>query len=163
VSRSVSHYERTQIASILHPPGAAVQEGVAVFLAPEGDASIQLYEQAVGPALRANGLNRSELVRVFDSDAALVDASRWLATAELIVADLSLPNDDLMYVLGLAHGLGRCPLMLVERSRQLRFNLAGLRHVEFARTTPGMWKLRTDLSRAVRVFLAAAGAGGNGS
>ena len=156
----MSHYERMQIASMLHPPGATVRVGTAVFLCPDGDALSQLYEQAVGPALRANHLNRVGVVRVFDSDSALVDVTRWLAEAELIVAELSSPNPDLMYVLGLAHGLGRCPLMLVERSNQLPFNLAGLRHVEYSRGHAGLLMLRSDLTRAVRVFLAAARASG---
>ena len=46
----VSHYERMQIASMLHPAGAPVQVGVAVFLCPEGDASAELYERAAGPS-----------------------------------------------------------------------------------------------------------------
>ncbi len=148
---------------MLHPPGATVQPGVAVFLCPEGESSERLYEQAVGPALRVNHLNRVGVVRVFDSDAALVDVTRWLAEAELIVAELSSPNPDLMYVLGLAHGLGRCPLMLVERTNQLPFNLAGLRHVEYSRGPTGLMVLRSDLTRAVRVFLAAARASGDGA
>ncbi len=152
----ISHYERMQIGSMLHPPGATVQAGMAVFLCPEGDASEQLYERAVGPALRANQLNRVDVVRVFDSESALVDVTRALGEAELIVAELSMPNPDLMYVLGLAHGLARCPLMLVDRTNQLPFNLAGLRHVEYSRTPAGLMMLRSDLTRAARVFLAAA-------
>ena len=90
MSERVSHYERLQIDSMLHPRDAAqVEAGVAVFLAPEGAASDHLYENAVGPALRENGLNRINVGRVFNSDSALVDVSRWLATAEVIVAELS--------------------------------------------------------------------------
>lgn len=151
-----------QIASMLHPPGAKVQTGVAVFLCPDGEGSVELYERAVGPALRVNGLNRVDVVRVFDSDSALVDVTRCLAEAEVIVAELSMPNPHLMYVLGLAHGMGRCPLMLVEQSSDLPFNLAGLRHVAYGRDSAGLMVLRTDLTRAVRVFLAAARAGGGG-
>jgi hypothetical protein len=64
----VSHGERMQIASMLRPPGPPVQAGVAVFLCPEGDPSAEVYDRAVGPALRANKLNRVDVVRVFDSD-----------------------------------------------------------------------------------------------
>jgi hypothetical protein len=49
--------------------------------------------------------------------------------------------------------------MLVERTNQLPFNLAGLRHVEYVRGHAGLMALRSDLTRAVRVFLAAARAG----
>ena len=159
----MSHYERMQIGSMLHPPGGPVRAGVAVFLCGDGSASVELYERAVGPALRVNDLNRVGVVRVFDSDSALVDVSRWLHEAELVIAELSIPNPHLMYVLGLAHGLGRCPLMLVDWQTELPFNLAGLRHVEYTRGAAGLLRLRSDLTRAVRVFLAAARAAGDGA
>ena len=156
-AQRVSHYERMQIDSMLHPrDGANVQRGVAVFLAPEGAAAEHVYDAAVGPALRENGLNRVSVVRVFNSDSALVDVSRWLLTAEIVVAELSTAtNGDLMYALGLAHGLGRCPLLLVQRNAELPFNLAGLRHVQYTRSQNGLLTLREDLTRAIRVFLAA--------
>ncbi len=156
----VSRYERLQIESMLSPRGISVREGVALFVSSESHSSQTLYSAAVGPALRASGLNRIEVVRVFDSDSALVDVTRWIATAEVIVADLSELAGDLMYVVGLAHGLGRCPLLLVERTAGLPFNLAGLRHVEYSRGAAGLQNLRDDLTRAIRVFLAAANASG---
>jgi hypothetical protein len=164
VEPRVSHYERLQIDSLLHPrEGAIVQAGVAVFLASEGAEAEHLYEVGVGPALRANGLNRVSVVRVFNSDSTLVEVSRWLLTAEVIIAELStVTNGDLMYVLGLAHGMGRCPLLLVHRDAELPFNLAGLRHVQYTRSAGGLLVLRSDLTRAVRVFLAAARATGVG-
>ena len=158
----MTHYERMQIGSMLHPPGGPVRAGAGVFLCADGGAALELYDRAVGPALRANDLNRVDVVRVFDSDSALVDVSRWLHEAEVIVAELSAPSAHLMYVLGLAHGLGRCPLMLVDRRTELPFNLAGLRHVELTRGAAGLMKLRGDLMRALRVFLAAARAGRDG-
>jgi hypothetical protein len=167
VDPRVSHYERLQIDSLLHPRDAAkVQPGVAVFLSPKTHSLQHLYDIAVGPALRENGLNRVDVARVFTSDSPLVEVSRWLVTAEIIIAELStVTNGDLMYTLGLAHGLGRCPLLLVQRDAELPFNLAGLRHVQYTRSTSGLVTLREDLTRAVRVFLAAARAndGGHGA
>ena len=164
MQRRVSHSERFQIDSMLQPrDGAKVEAGVALFLCPESPSANHLYDLAVGPALRANDLNRVSVVRVFNSDSALVDVSRWLLTAEIIVAELSTAtNGDLMYALGLAHGLGRCPLLLVQRHAELPFNLAGLRHVQYTRTPNGLLTLREDLTRAVRVFLAAARANDGG-
>jgi hypothetical protein len=167
VDPRVSHYERLQIDSLLHPRDAAkVQPGVAVFLSPKTHSLQHLYDIAVGPALRENGLNRVDVARVFTSDSPLVEVSRWLVTAEIIIAELSaVTNGDLMYTLGLAHGLGRCPLLLVQRDAELPFNLAGLRHVQYTRSTSGLVTLREDLTRAVRVFLASARAndGGHGA
>ena len=160
----VSHYERLQIDSLLHPRDAAkVQPGVALFLSPKAHSAQYLYDMAVGPALRENGVNRIDVTRVFSSDSPLVEMSRWLLSAEIIIAELStVTNGDLMYTLGLAHGLGRCPLLLVQHDAELPFNLAGLRHVQYTRSVSGLLTLREDLTRAVRVFLAAARANDGG-
>ena len=42
----------------------------------------------------------------------------------MIVADLGILSADLLYILGLAHGLGRCPLLLTQNANELPFNLA---------------------------------------
>ena len=67
---------------------------------------------AVLPAMRKNGLNNVAPVWVFGSDSQLREVVRWLRAAHVIVADLTYLNPDLMYVLGLAHGLGRCPILI---------------------------------------------------
>jgi hypothetical protein len=96
---------------------------------------------------------------VFDSSSNLTDVARWILRSEIILADLTYLNTDLMYVLGLAHGLGRCPLLLTQRPLELPFNLGALRWLEYAPHREGLIELRIHLIRAIRVFLAAVRAG----
>lgn len=153
----VSPYERGQIESLLQPrTDSPVESGVGLFLCPDHPSYTQLYHAAVGPALRANEVNLSAVRQVFGSLSDLTSVAAWVMRAEVIVIDLSEPGVDLMYVLGLCHGLRRCPLLLIRRPLDLPFNLAALRHVEYEGTDDGALRLRENLTRAVRVFLTAA-------
>ena len=156
----VSPYERGQIDSLLQPqPGlsAGIEPGVGLFLCaanPDGD---DLYRACVAPAFTASGVNLTPARRVFDSDSDLATLARWVCRAEVIVADVPAASGDLLYVLGLCHGLRRCPLLLVRQPLDLPFNLAALRHVEYTLDPPdGPARLRANLTRALRVFLTAA-------
>lgn len=61
-----------------------------------------------------------------------------------------------MYVLGLCHASGRCPLLITPLGEPPPFDLAKLRTVKYAPGDAGLFRLRDDLARAIRVFLATA-------
>ena len=77
----------------------------------------------------------------------------------MVIVDTTHLNPAVMYVLGLAHGLGRCPILLArESAAELPFDLALMRCIEYDAATPqGAVRLRDRLTRAVRVFLASRG------
>lgn len=142
-----SNYERLEIDALMR--------GGGLVLLPDSDFFADLYGAAILPALQDNGLNQRTTVRVFDSDTFLDTVNAELTAADVIVADVTGRNPDLLYVLGLCHGIGRCPLLIARRPAELPFGLGALRHVEYAATAEGVRRLREDLSRALRVFLAA--------
>ena len=158
---SVSPYEREQIESLLRlsAPPTSVTRGVGLHLMPATVEAMLVYDLAVAPALWANGVNVIGTLHAFDSDSDLRDVARWIGTAEVILADVSAGAVDLMYTLGLCHGLGRCPLLLVRSPGRVPFDLRTLRHVEYEDSPEGLAALREQLTRAVRVFLTAARAG----
>jgi hypothetical protein len=154
----MSSYERLQIESLLHAASCGgVDPGVGLFLMPKDIEFEVVHDVAVLPAMRKNGLNRVAPVWVFSSDAQLAEVSRWLRAAQVIVADLSTLNSDLMYVVGLAHGLGRCPILIYRQGTEVPFNLEALRCVEYTSGADGLMELRAKLTRAIRVLMTANG------
>jgi hypothetical protein len=152
-----SNYERLEIDALLRggSPPLARRRGGGLVLLPESDFFADLCGAAILPALHDNGLNQRPTVHVFDSDTFLDTVHAELTAADVIVADVTGRNPDLLYVLGLCHGIGRCPLLIAQRPAELPFGLGALRHVGYAATAEGVRRLREDLSRALRVFLAA--------
>jgi hypothetical protein len=152
-----AEYERHQIESLLGTKDGRLDRDVGMYLSPEHELFEQVHDIAVAPALRSNGINKSAIVRVFGSESLLSDVCLWVQTARVVVADLTATNADLMYVLGLCHGLRRCPLLIMQENTEVPFNLGALRCVEYAYTNEGLWTLREQLERAIRIVLATCG------
>jgi hypothetical protein len=148
-------YERTQIQSLLQNEQVVPERGVGLYLMPDVPFAWRTFEVAVVPSLEKNGIDAREAVCVFDSSSNLTEVARWLGRSEIILADLTYSNADLMYVLGLAHGLGRSPLLVTQKPLDLPFNLGALRWLEYSAHREGLIELRVHLIRAIRVFLTA--------
>lgn len=153
--KQVSQYERLQIESLLPGREWGIEEGNGVFLMPEEERSGRVLDAAVLPAMQKNGLNAKGAAIAFDSGASLCEVARVVQSAEVIVADVTGWNADLVYVLGVCHGLGRCPILIAAGVMELPFNLMALRSIEYSEDDKGLWELRKQLTRAIRVFLAA--------
>lgn len=115
-----SEYERHQIESLLQIHPNRPRDDNALFLMPVDDHSQRVYDMAVLPALSANGFKNASAVRVFGSESPISEICQWIQSAQIIVADISTTNADLMYVLGLCHGLRRCPLLIMPEKRSCR-------------------------------------------
>ena len=156
----VSAYESLQIQSVLqHDASRPIEEGMALFITPAAEDSKMLFDVAVLPAMRKNDLNRVAVREVFHDASMLSEVCTFVQSAQVIVVQLGELNDRVMYVLGLCHGLGRCPILLTRSVTQLPFNLGALRYLEYTPTVMGRFDLRDRLERALRVFLSATQSG----
>ena len=152
-----SPYESLQIQSVLqHDAARGIEEGVGLFMTPAGGEGKLLFDSAVLPAMRKNGLNRTSVREVFHDASMLAEVCLHVQTAQVVVVDLADLNSAVMYAMGLCHGLRRCPILLTRSVTQLPFNLGALRYLEYTPTVLGRFDLRDRLERALRVFLSAA-------
>ena len=153
----VSEYERSLIRALLAPRAdRAIERGVGLYLTPVGETATLVTDAAVLPAMRVNRLSVRDFSVAFDDTAVLSDVCRWIQIAEVIIADLSDLNPPLMYVLGLCHGLGRCPILTVRSGTMpLPFNVAALRCEVYATDQRGLVALRENLVRRIRLMLSA--------
>ena len=139
-----SPYERKLAAEAMTSPLAPIEKGTAQYIC----------EVAVWPALAPVGFRPPRDCRAFDNNCWLHDAVRWINGAELIVADLTGMNPEVLYAVGLCHGLGRLPLLICQdpEPSYLPFMLHSLRHIVYRDDAAGLLTLREELTRAVHVF-----------
>jgi hypothetical protein len=153
----VSQHERSLIDAVIGAPLPAaerrIEPGLALVLIPLIADREQLFRVAIEPALRANHLNIRGVRVVFDEDTPLPIVADWVGRAEVIIADTSQLNPAVLYVLGLCHGLRRCPLMIARSPVELPFDLGALRCLRYHPHRDGLLELRENLSRALRIFL----------
>src|SRR3954447_26981680 len=106
--------------------------------------------------MAANGIEAHKAEDIYQPGSILAQVWRCIRTAEVIVADVSGINPNVIYELGLCYGLHRCPILLVRDPAELPFNLRSLRYIKYENTVAGAELLKTELTRAIQEFLAAA-------
>lgn len=156
-----SLYERQLIEAAFASRDPPPPQGMALVLSPHLAELRNVRDAAIWSALSSCGFRRLKGPAAFDSASWLADVVRWLEGAQIIVADLTGRNPDILYAVGLAHGLGRCPLLIAQDPDELPFQLQQLRCIRYRDNVDGWWDLREELSRAVRVFLTSSEASQN--
>jgi hypothetical protein len=99
--------------------------------------SDDVWNQLIAPAVAQAGLAcvRGDVpLRVADLTNTVWNA---IASAGLVIADLSAPNVNVYYRLGLAHALGRDTFILKQRGVQLAADFGGTHYYEYDRGQPG--------------------------
>ncbi|MDB5292345.1 MAG: hypothetical protein JWL69_3586 [Phycisphaerales bacterium] len=152
----ISRFERDLNSAILTHPTPELEPGIALVLMPDTVAHRKIYSAAISPALIECGFRPASGGEAFDSWSSLDVAARYVNGAEVIVADVTGCNSDVLYMLGLCHGLGRCPLLISQNPTILPLGLARVRCVEYVDDAMGHQWLREHLARAIRVFLTSA-------
>lgn len=109
-----------------------------------------IYEQLVKLALEEVGYDVTRADSFLDQQNILRDIVRGIGTADLIVADLTTLNPNVLYELGLCHGLRIPTILLAQSMDEVPFDLRGYRiqiystHfdevTETKKISPGYWR-----------------------
>ena len=154
-STGVPEFERLQTQSVLYGDDVNIRRGVAFVLLPHTDEFRQIFDHVIQPALEQNGLVAVKAEDIYQPGSILGQVWDAIRTAEVIIADVSGKNPNVIYELGLCYGLRRCPILLVRDPAELPFNLRNLRYIEYEDSAKGAAALKVRLSAAVEQFLSA--------
>ncbi len=77
-----------------------------------------------------------------------------ILSSEVVVADLSHNDQNIIFSLGLCYGLHRSPILLVRNQDELPLYLRNLNCIKYENTARGATTLREKLTSAVKAFLA---------
>ena len=144
--------------ALLHAVPTEVVRGSGLVVLPHTDASDELYDSAIAPALADNALGALRAADLVNDESVLSDAWSFIRTVDVIVVDLSKPDADTYYQLGLCHAWYRCPILITRDVTTLPPDLRSLDTVAYTPDAEGIKKLRGDLTVAIRTFLTRAGA-----
>ena len=74
-----------------------------------------------------------------------------LMRSDLVVADVTYPNPNVFYELGLRHACRAGTIILRDKAAPaVPFDIAHLRHIEYENTTSGLRELAADLRQAMQ-------------
>lgn len=87
----------------------------------------RIYEDLIAPPFKEAGYDVRRADSVTDQQNILRDVVEGIANASLIVADLTSLNPNVMYELGIAHGMNKPTIMLTQSIAELPFDLRSYR------------------------------------
>jgi hypothetical protein len=146
-------FERRSCETVL--PGADIEivAGSGLALVPHDEQFGGIFTDAICPAMEANGIQACKAGDIYQPGAILSQVWTSIRTAEVIVADVSGCNPNVIYELGLCFGLHRCPIIITRDERDVPFNLRTLRYIEYEDTAAGSERLRHRLAESIKAFL----------
>jgi len=112
--------------------------------------SLEIWESVIQPACRAVGLEPLRADKIAKSGEIPEQICRHLRDDEVVVADLSRANPNVMYELGLRHTTPKITVQIGEQGR-LPFDVAAIRTIKFRRSEGGLIAARKELEEALRV------------
>lgn len=99
----------------------------AFILMPFDPEFTSIYEQLVRPSLEDCGYEVARADSFLDQQNILKDIVRGIAEADLVVADLTALNANVLYELGICHGLNKPTVLLTQSIDEVPFDLRGYR------------------------------------
>jgi len=155
LSTGIPQYEKLQALSILHDTKIKISEGHGFVLLPHTEEYENLFKGIIKPALEENGLIALKANDIKEPGTILSQVWREIRTSQIIIADVSEQNPNVIFELGLCLGIQRCPIILTRDPEKLPFNLRSLRYLQYNNSAAGGDRLKKELSIFIKEFLSA--------
>jgi hypothetical protein len=109
-----------------------------------------VYEHGIKPMVESLGLECRRADEMYSTQGILGDIWTSIQRAELIIADLTGKNPNVMYELGLSHALWKRVILLAQNRDDVPFDLRAWRVIWYDFTFAGSARLKEELQRAIR-------------
>src|SRR5207248_8991106 len=91
-----------------------------------------IYEELIAPALEEAGYLVQRADSFLDQQNILMDVVRGIDQATLVVAELTSLNPNVLYELGVAHGLKKPTVLLAQDIAEVPFDLRSYRIISYS-------------------------------
>lgn len=120
------------------------------------ESALMVFEDVIKPACAGVGLDPVRADQIARSGEITEQIFRHLLEDEVVIADLSGANANVMYELGLRHTRNLLTITIGEYGL-LPFDLSAIRTIQFSRSERGLIEARKQLQQALSVGLAEGG------
>ncbi|GAH33012.1 unnamed protein product, partial [marine sediment metagenome] len=124
-----------------------------LVLMPFGEEIDAIYIGAIAPGVEDAGLSPVRADDLRQDPFIPRDIWRAIHEAEMIIADVTGNNPNVLWELGVAHGRHRPVIMLTQSIGDLPFDLMSVRAVPYSRDRHGLERLRMELPEEIRAAL----------
>ena len=142
-------------ASAVHFTGLEVEsEKPRVFVAMQfGEPFDTIYTQVIKPSVRGLDLEVVRIDEIAGPGIIFDDIQRNISEANIIIAEITAPNQNVFYELGYAHALNKPTILLAKRGRELPFDIRSYRVIFYDDTIGGKPAVEDSLEKHLRAVV----------
>jgi hypothetical protein len=156
IRAEVQHQQRRVILHPIfqtQPENMELDDQLCFVLMPFQAAFNRLFQNVIEPVIKESGLKPLRADQVFSPTPVVEDIWVHIATARLLVADVTGKNPNVFYELGVAHTVGKPVIVIAQNKADVPFDIAYIRYFLYADDEQGWKKLRSDLESAIAAAL----------
>ena len=120
------------------------KSGLCFVLMPFQEAMTAVYEHGIKPQVLSMGMECKRADEIYSAQNILSDIWDSIQSAELIIADCTGKNPNVMYELGLCHALWKRVILLSQNRDDVPFDLRAWRVIWYDFTFAGAARLKDD-------------------
>ncbi|MEE1764529.1 hypothetical protein [Streptomyces sp. SP18BB07] len=113
---------------------------------------LSVFEQVIAPACEKHGISAVRADGITHAGDINEQICRYVVESDLVVADVSGGNPNVMYELGLRHITGK-PTIHIGEAGQLPFDIASIRTIRYQRTRSHLAGARKEIENALEAGL----------
>ncbi len=118
-------------------------------LMPFEDGMNAVYEHGIKPCVEELGIKCRRADELYSAQGILGDIWTSVQSAEIVIADLTNKNPNVMYELGLCHTLWKHVILICQNKDDVPFDLRNWRVIWYDFTFAGAARLKEELQRAI--------------
>lgn len=130
-----------------------IQPGLCFVLMQFGGRFDQLYDSIIKPTVEAQGLTCLRADEIYTDKSIVSDIWDSIQRAEIIIADITGKNPNVLYELGLAHSLWRKTILITQNMSDVPFDLRQLRIITYSDKIGAEKELSLELRVALSALL----------
>lgn len=91
---------------------------------------------------------------IWDNDVLFQDVLKLIATAQVVICDLSKKNANVFYETGIAHALDKNVILIAQHATDIPFDIAHIRHLIYLPNAEGLSTLQQRIQDRLKTILA---------
>ena len=132
----------------------APSEKTCFVLMPFEEGMTAVYEHGIKPLVESMNIQCRRADELYTTQGIMEDVWASIQSAEVVVADLTGKNPNVMYELGLCHALWKRVILLSQNKDDVPFDLRAWRVIWYDFTFAGSARLKEELQRAIAAVTA---------
>ena len=135
--------------SVFALPSEPVEDDLVSVMMPFDTGSKRVYG-ALREAVAAAGMRCLRADDIWEDDVIIQDVVKLIATARVVICDLTGKNANVFYEAGIAHTLGKDVILIAQHDSDIPFDLRHIRHVKYLGNEQGLTELVPKVTRRLK-------------